>query len=481
MHRDHPSPSASVVNLAIAQAVVLVVFSSWALGGRYPGSPFYIGLIGWLGLIPLTLYWIQREGEGFPKWCWRLTPWFLLMAQMVISWQNPMRIPLSSADATYITWQEADPIMALPLCFNPDRTGQYIWIFMGGMITAMSVFTVVRERKYVIRLLALIAINGLILALIGSWFKLSHNTKVLGVFDPVNPKFFASFRYYNHWVAFALLSLGAAVTVADHLIQRYNRSGWNDRGRQRWDLVWVVISAIIWISIPLSGSRSGMIFSALFILGSTVYLALSYRKRSSIFSHLDRRTRQILGSSLLAFVLIFSILGFTLVWDNVMTRLEMTQDDLEAGRIDQRFYASPRDCWHMVQDRPVWGWGLGSYGHVFFKYAGPEYRHELGRIIKRNEYAHNDWMQFLVEFGFLGYILLLSVPIGVIVRTFRRRRRYSECYWLALTIGLFLTFASFDFPFGPSAGLAIFATCFAASARLSLGPDAGLSSAEPDY
>lgn len=480
MH-EPSSSSKLAIHLAIAQAIALIVFSSWALGGRYPGCQFYVGLLGWMALIPLALYWINRDFNGIGSWTLKLSPWLLLVLQMVISWRNPLRTSMSTDESLFKTWTKVDAVEFLPLCFNPERTGQYIWIFIGGLLTAVSVFTIVRERHYIIRLLALIALNGLILALVGSWFKLTNNPKVLGYFDPVNIKFFASFRYYNHWVAFALLSLGAAVTVADYLIQQYSRAGGSDRNQQRWDLVWVVISAIIWIAIPLSGSRSGMIFSAMFILGSTVYLAIAYRKRSSIFTYLDRRTRKVLGASLLAFLAVFSSIGFTLVWDNVLIRLEKTQKELETGDIDQRFYASPRDCWKMIKDRPVWGWGLGSYGHIFFDYAGPEYRHPLGKIIKRNEYAHNDWLQFLVEFGAIGYLLLLSVPVAIIIRTFRRPRKYTECYWLALSIGLFLSFASFDFPFGPSAGLAIFAVSFSASARLSLGPEPRTKRSEYDY
>jgi len=459
------------IRLAIAQAITLIAFSSWAFGGRYPGSQFYIGLIGWLGLVPLFMYWSQRGWVGIRAWLLRLSPWFVLTVQMLLSWQNPMRTSEVNQDSPYVVWNQVDPIEFLPLCFNADRTGQFIWIFIGGLITATSVFTVIRERRHIILLLMLIGINGVALALAGSWFKLTHNPLILGIFEPVNPKFFSSFRYYNHWVAFAIMSLGAAVTVADYLIQQYNKSGWNERGRQRWDLVWVAIAALIWIGVSLSGSRSGMIFAALFIMGSGLYLAFAYRRRSSIFSHLDRKARKMLGISLLAFLAIASVTGAALIWDHMLHRLELTQQNLDEGHIDQRFYASPRDCWKMVKDRPIWGWGLGSYGHVFFQYAGPEYRHPLGKIIKRNEYAHNDWMQFWVELGTIGYLCLLAVPVGIIIQTFRQPRLHAECYWLALSVGLFLTFASFDFPFGPSAGLAIFAVGFAASARLSLGPE----------
>ncbi|GHB91956.1 hypothetical protein GCM10007047_03620 [Cerasicoccus arenae] len=381
-----------------------------------------------------------------------------------------MRKPQNNTESAFVVWDSIEPIAGIPVCFNPIRTQEYIWIFIGALITATSVFTIIQQKKQVITLLSLIGINGVILAVIGAWFKITHNPEVLGMFEAVNPRFYSSFRYYNHWVAFALLSLGSAVTVADNYIQHYNRTGWNVRGRQRWDIVWVTIAAIIWVSIPLSGSRSGMIFSALFIFGSGAYLVFAYRRRTSIFSHLERQTRKALGISLLAFLAIFSFVGFALVWDNLNYRLEKTKEEIGQGRIDQRFYASPRDCWKMVKDRPVWGWGLGSYAYVFYQYAGPEYRHPLGKIVKRNEYAHNDWMQYWVELGTVGYVLFLSVPVGIIVLTFRRPRKSPESYWLAFSIGLFLSFASFDFPFGPSAGIALFAVCFGACARLSLGP-----------
>lgn len=456
--------------LAIGQAVLLIVISGWALAGRYPGSWFYIGLIGWCGLAPLLLYWIGREWRGFKQWLLCLTPWFLLIIQLVVGWRNPMWSDVTTEGAMFRSWQKMEPIDWLPLCYNPMRTQEYLWIFIGGLITATMVFTVIRQRQKIMILFGLIGVNGLAHALIGSWFKLTDSLLVLGAFEPVNIKFFSSFRYYNHWVAFGLLSLGAAVTLADYMIQHYNKSGWNVRGRQRWDLVWVAIASMIWIALPLSGSRSGMLFSALFIIGSGIYLAVAYRRRSSIFKHLDRTTRRILGGSLLGFLLIFSGIGLSLVWGDIMHRWERTQEEMDAGRLDQRFYASPRDCWKMVQDRPVWGWGIGSYAHVFFDYAGPEYRWELGKIKVRNEFAHNDWMQYWVELGTVGFLLLLSVPVGVVILTLRRPRASPECFWMALSIGLFLTFASFDFPFGPSSGIAIFSVCFAACARLSLGP-----------
>ncbi|WP_309381083.1 O-antigen ligase family protein [Cerasicoccus frondis] len=456
--------------LAIAQASALVIFSSWALGGRYPGCAIIIIILAWLSLVPLVIYWNQREWNGIKKWLLCISPWLLLSLQVIISIFNPLNIPEASSDSLYITWQKNTPIPYFPICYEPARTKEFALIQLGCLATAATVFTVIRSRQQIYALLSIIALNGVTLAIIGSWFKLSKNPNVLGYFEPVNPHFFASFRYYNHWVAFALLSLGAAAAVAERQIQFFNKFDRQDRTRQRWDVVWVAIAAIIWIAIPLSGSRSGLLFATLFIIIASIRLAIAYRNRTSIFEDMERRTRKRLGIGILIGITLAGIIGPTLASDYLKAGIAKSRHQIESEQIDQRFYASPRDCWKMVQDKPVWGWGLGSYTYIFFKFAGPEYKHKLGAFILHNEHAHNDWMEYWVELGSVGYALLLSVPIGVIYLTFKRKRAYLECFWIALTIGLFLCFASFDFPLGPSAGIAIFCVCFAAGARLSLGP-----------
>ncbi|WP_309400623.1 O-antigen ligase family protein [Cerasicoccus maritimus] len=470
MSHSHDTSTTPATYIAIAQASLLIIISSWALGGRHPESTSIITIVAWLSAIPLAMHWMNRGWFGFGKWLLCLSPWIFLSIQILASIYNPLRIPESSLDASYITWYKNNPIPFLPICYEPIRTQEYAFIQIGCLLTAVSVFTVIRKREEIHKLLCIIAANGVILAALGSWFKLSNSPKVLGIFDPVNPNFFASFRYYNHWVAFGLLSLAAAAAVVEREIQHQNEFGKYDRTRQRWDIVWIAATAILWISIPLSGSRSGLLFAMIFMCIASIRLAIAYRKHTSIFKGMERRSRKTIGTMLLLGIIIFGAIGFYLASENIMKGMDKSRNQIESNEIDQRFYASPRDCYKMVKDRPIWGWGLGSYTYIFSTYAGPEYRHELGKLIRRNEYAHNDWMQYWVELGSIGFIMLISVPLAIVVKTFRRPRKYLECFWLALGIGLFLTFAAFDFPLGPFAGIAILCTIFAAGARLSLGP-----------
>ena len=73
----------------------------------------------------------------------------------------------------------------------------------------------------------------------------------------------------------------------------------------------------------------------------------------------------------------------------------------------------------MFQDRSMYGWGAGSFRYIFPVYQ-KEYeelwyfydhrKQPYGRKIYN--YAHNDWMQFLAEYGIVGGILLACVFLG---------------------------------------------------------------------
>jgi O-antigen ligase len=65
----------------------------------------------------------------------------------------------------------------------------------------------------------------------------------------------------------------------------------------------------------------------------------------------------------------------------------------------------------LIAEFPVFGVGSGGYESTFLKYqniAG------AGRV----EFAHNDYLQYLAEFGFVGYLILLAALTGVLIPLF---------------------------------------------------------------
>ena len=64
----------------------------------------------------------------------------------------------------------------------------------------------------------------------------------------------------------------------------------------------------------------------------------------------------------------------------------------------------------MIKDRPVFGHGPGSY-----RWLAEEYRRHMKFVNHLAEYAHNDYLQTLAEYGWVG-TLLLAVPLLWLLR-----------------------------------------------------------------
>ena len=73
---------------------------------------------------------------------------------------------------------------------------------------------------------------------------------------------------------------------------------------------------------------------------------------------------------------------------------------------------------HAIPDFAVTGSGLSSYRYVF-----PIYRSFGGTIAY--SWAHNDYLQVLIELGVPGFLLLLWVMGAVAFRSYRVRKRIA--------------------------------------------------------
>ena len=145
--------------------------------------------------------------------------------------------------------------------------------------------------------------------------------------------------------------------------------------------------ALVCMVIGLVLSRSRMGNSAFFVsLLVTGAIGLAFSKRAT-------RSMVVLIASLV--VIDIAIVGTYFGMERVVERIEQTQMENERHESVQAV-----SVW---KEFPVFGSGLGSFHIVFPKY--PE--KDLGVLFT---HAHNDYVQFLVETGVLGFAL-----VGLIV------------------------------------------------------------------
>ena len=122
-------------------------------------------------------------------------------------------------------------------------------------------------------------------------------------------------------------------------------------------------------------------------------------------------------------------------WEQLASRLA-TKDQL-GGRRETYALAA-----RMADDYPWFGTGPGSFGSVFQFYRNTPADYWPGQL-------HNDWLEYLITFGYVGCALLAAWFVTVLARAFRPGGQgvpwvFAACLWTALA-GCLLH-ARFDFP-----------------------------------
>lgn len=163
-------------------------------------------------------------------------------------------------------------------------------------------------------------------------------------------------------------------------------------------------------TIFLSGSRGGMIAFAIEML---VFAAVVFRTR--------RKPRVVLG----LVAICVCVLAFLLFVGrgHVLFRLGNLQPGIRLK--------ITKDCLRMFLQRPVLGWGLGTFPTVY-----PRYRSFYTNLFV-NE-AHNDYAQLLVETGLVGFGLMLWFLFSLYRRGLPKSRRWEFKWDGALSLAALL-------------------------------------------
>jgi O-antigen ligase len=185
------------------------------------------------------------------------------------------------------------------------------------------------------------------------------------------------------------------------------------RGGQRWLAAFAGI--LMASSIFLSLSRGGMIA----FFAQMIFLA--------VMLFVCERRREALGTLLMAALgvaIVLSSAGADPVLARIATIKTRWTADVELDRL-----AIVKDSRPMFLQKPLLGWGLGQFPVVY-----PRFRSfYLDSFV--NE-AHNDYVQFLVETGVLGFACVLALLAGTFWIGVRRARLLLWRFEGAATLAL---------------------------------------------
>lgn len=448
----------------ILQTCLLVLFSVWSLGGRADGAIFAIAGIAWASLFALVLHppSVVRLKNVFAQSRCRLMlgAWCILILFLLLAPLNSEGVIDTLVDGSTV-YQPRDTVAWFRTTFVRERCLEYGFLLSGVLVQVMMLWHIIDRFGRVRLLLTVFAGNALVVAILGAGYRLLGSEQILGFFEPVHSGFFGSFRYHNHWTAFALLSMGQCVALVLYWYQAGSRDA--DVRRQHLDVVWAGALLILSFTLPMSTARAGVLFLVIFWICLGLFFAKWAYRQSLPKLGLLRGVVPVFAFILMVGVIVYSIRlsshELHADWDETLTQVEqLQQGDLD--EIDAHRTNSWGDCWCMFKDRPLYGSGFGSHRYLYQIYARDHYRHESGVVRHIKEFAHNDWMQYLAEFGVIGLFLLCMPPVTLLIRYRRAILGSPFACALLFSCGLILMLASFEFPLSNPAIIVIFSIQF---------------------
>jgi O-antigen ligase len=301
------------------------------------------------------------------------------------------------------------------------------------------VTNVVDTRRSIDKILFLITLAGFLVSVLGIIQLVTSTDKIYWVRSFPDAGFFASFIYENHFACY--ISIVALITLGGLLVKIYETKeiGWDLSLRQIFvdtvdnllnrRMLFILLSfAVMAASLFLSKSIGGISF---------FLLALLFFMLSAGFVRNKRKTAWILFFGLLTAYLI-------LQWIDIGRVSKEFKTALSYGFLDTGRVAVFLDSIKIIKDHLLTGIGIGAFSCVF-----PLYRSTPA--VNFYEYLHNDIMQFLMETGLLGSIIIL-IPLSVflarlIISVNNTSSRYKRCICAgALSVFFYLSLhASVDF------------------------------------
>jgi len=452
----------------LVHAGITGVASALLYGGMAPHGEWIIAALAGPSIGFLFSEARERHARGDRAGLARLLRWlapFLFLGLLVlIGSLNPSHRETFLYDGLVL--RPLPHIPWLPASARPLDSLRTFCCLGGLALTGLTLAFCVHTRAGLRRLVLVLVCNASALSVLGTLQHQSHAVgPYFGATPSPNPAWFATFFYYNHWGAFATLSAAAALALVFQSLQENHPRGWLHGKGPSLTLAALLVGA----TAPLSGSRSATALMAALTL-SAIVVALRHVYQAGAR---HSRRRALAGVAVLATLMAVAATLISLQSRDVLARrFEDTLQQIAGASAGPAAFGRPAlyaDTWQMAADKPLFGWGLESFGPIFTRYS----RFRPGRDGLRIAFedAHSDWLQSLAEIGFIGTTALFLAAVIPLAETLRHKRPDAFSGWLFGGCVLVAAYAWVEFPLACPAVVGLWWLLFFAALRhLQLSP-----------
>ena len=306
----------------------------------------------------------------------------------------------------------ADAARRAPMTLVPFLTLRALWLWLAYMVFFYAGFSISKRRDGIRRLTSGLIMFGAFLAAMGFVSSLVGWRHLLGdTTAEIQLRAVAGFGNPNHYAALLCMiffcGLGALIASLRNFEPERSRSRSSSlRIRHQEDLAKTIIIGLALVLVALgilfSLSRSAIAFT---LLTTALFHVFTRRVDTS-------PAKAVVGIVLLATLALAVWIGIGPVFE----RFEKLSETLEAEMSRRQVVV---DTLPATVDFWITGSGLGSY-----RYITAQYRSFPGRVFY--SWAHNDYLQLLVELGVPGLVLLLWAMARIVTLGRRTRARLAS-------------------------------------------------------
>ena len=329
---------------------------------------------------------------------------------------------------------------------SKEKTFSMAMLFASYALLSFLIFQTLRHTHQVRRIARVICCYGAAMAIFAIIQGLTSEGKIYWLFTPrFSGWIYGPYVNHNHYAG--LMEMLTPVPLVVFLSPHTS-------SRNRW--LAGCAAALMGSSVLLSGSRGGMISSALELTLLVVILLWQRAHRNVIAG---------VGVLACAMVVVFLWIGSSQLTQRLSSIRKTADNAISSGtRLDM-----DRDGLTMLAQRPLLGWGFGTFPVVY-----PQFRSFYTDLYV--DHAHNDYIQLLVETGIVGFacaLWFLAIALAGAMRKVGHCGLHTNgLVGLACLLGIagILAHSFVDFNLEVPANAALFfSLCTVAAARTRFG------------
>jgi hypothetical protein len=411
---------------------LLLVLAPWAYGTTFPETKVWLAealcALGPLFLLSLIL---QRR--------WPRVNWLTILLSFAIlayGWGVTWNAKLIYDPKLFYFHYGSPPVPSLPGTVDQQTSATQMLLITGLFCAFWVVADLSARERWRSRFWLVLCLTGVSIVILGLAQRLTNASGIFWRADlECGPSFFATYRYHANAGAFINIVFPL---VAARCIAAFRRKS-EELARPFWFIAMIAVLVSAFVNVSRAAS----------VIALSVFILFSAHQLYEVF-----RTRRNQSKGLIVILSVLAVVAVgVLVWVVGFGAAYQRWADPRWGNIanDSRFGAYDAIEHQMLPATGWWGLGPATF-HLVFPFFTTGYGE---RVMGYWEYAHQDYLETLIEWGFCGAALWVLFFGNSILRgcsAFWRRQSTWDSRTRAfavaclLSLGSVLAHAAIDFP-----------------------------------